>query len=85
MLQMFRLCLRLVAALVLLAGRSLAQQEVEFSSPDNSEAAVDSQDVGDLSYDSQVRTSLLHSHWSSSNQARLSLVESFRSLSNLMP
>ena len=46
---------RLVLTLVLLAGRVLAQEEVEF--PDDYEATVDTQDqdIGDLSYESAAR------------------------------
>ena len=55
--QMFRLSLRLVLALVLLAGSGGAQEEVEF--PADYETTVDSQDIGDLSYDSEARRTLL--------------------------
>ena len=44
-------------ALVLLAGSGTAQEEVEF--PSDYETTVDSQDIGDLSYDSEARRTLL--------------------------
>ena len=52
---MFRLSLRLVLTLVLLAGQAGGQEEVEFPLSDD-ETTVDTQDSGDFSYDDQVRT-----------------------------
>ena len=42
----------LVLTLVLLAGRAAGQEEVEF--PSDYETTVDTEDIGDLSYDSEV-------------------------------
>ena len=78
---MFRFSLRLVLALVLLAGSGTAQEEVEF--PSDYETTVDSQDIGDLSYDSEARRTLLSgSHWSRSVEALLGLAAD---VSSLMP
>ena len=49
---MFRLSLRLVLTLVLMAGMMKGQEEVEFPSDDETVDTVE--DIGDLSYDSEA-------------------------------
>ena len=57
MFQMFRLSLRLVLTLVLMAGIGKGQEEVEFPSDDETVDIVE--DIGDLSYDSEASTAIL--------------------------
>ena len=55
--QMFRLSLRLMLTLVLMAGIGKGQEEVEFPSDDETVDIVE--DIGDLSYDSEASISIL--------------------------